>query len=115
MIGQRIESVISVVLIIGTLLSLLFVFSGGVMYLQQHGAETMQMEFANYKPQLFSLSFSAFNMINIGLAILVATQLLRVIMLVFFYLWQRNYYFTFISLFISIVLIYSTLYPFLTV
>jgi uncharacterized membrane protein len=120
MSALRIEKTMSIVLATGIVIALIIVLAGGSLYLYEHGAENMQLEFTRYTNasiplnHLFNASPQAtLNVVNIGLFILVGTQLLRVLLLFFYYFWQRDYIYTVISLFVTMVLIYSTLYPFL--
>lgn len=112
---RSIEKKISLILLAGTLLSTAIVLLGGIWYLSQHGAEDMQFALLRSAPTphsvaevwQFALSFTPLGIVQLGLLILVATQLLRVAMLCFFYIKTRDYWFTLISCFVLLVLIYS--------
>lgn len=114
----KIERAIGVLLLIGTTLSAVLVLSGGIMYLWQHGGENMQTELLvsdNYSVNIrqiwrIALSMTPLGMIEVGLIVLVATQILRVGLLVWFYTVIRDFRFTLISLFIFTILLYSFLW-----
>lgn len=112
---KKMEELISMVLIIGTLLSAAFVIIGGTLYLLQNGSENVHTELLqnNAYPTsikqiwIIALSFSPLGMIELGLLLLVATQILRVGLLAWFYAYIRDYRFTCMSLFILLMLLYS--------
>jgi uncharacterized membrane protein len=51
--------------------------------------------------------FSSVGMIELGMLVLVATQVARVLMLLIFYILQRDYWYILFSSFILTVIIYS--------
>lgn len=113
--SDRMQLIISKILLFGTLLSTFIVMIGGIMYLTQHGFDPMQSELlksdANHLTAkqiwLHAFSFTSLGIVALGLLALVTTQILRVGMLMFFYLINRDYAFTLFAGFILIVLIYS--------
>jgi len=115
---DKIERAIGVLLLIGTTLSAALVLCGGMMYLWQHGGENMQTELLisdNYSVNIrqiwrIAISMTPLGIIEVGLIVLVATQILRVGLLVWFYTVMRDFRFTIISLFIFVILVYSFLW-----
>lgn len=112
---RKIEEVIGLVLLLGTLLSALFVLIGGMLFLFQHGNENLHTAIltAALKPNnifqiwKYAFSFSALGIIELGLLLLVMTQVVRVALITGFYIWIRDYWFILISGFILLVLIIS--------
>jgi uncharacterized membrane protein len=105
--SKKMEELIGLILTMGTLVSALLVIIGGTWYLIQEGSQNWHTELMAVAVTEFNLSFSATAIIEVGLLSLVATQLLRVALLVWYYAVQRDYRFTFISFFVLLVLIYS--------
>ncbi len=112
---HKMEEMIGLLLTIGVIISSTLVLIGGILFLWQHGSENMKMELlqtGTYSPSFQQLyqsifTFSSTALIELGLFVLVITQLLRVGLLGLFYLAQRDYVFTLISFFILLMLIYS--------
>lgn len=115
---KQMNSMTSMILLIGTCLSLFLVTLGGAMYLFEYGHHPLEYHVLRSAPTpttvmhiwQFALSFSSVGIIELGLLLLVATQTIRVALLCLFYLITRDYFFTFISLFILLMLIYSSLW-----
>lgn len=101
------------ILNMGTLLSLLLVMAGGLILLYQHGHESIDSFISSPTRVTFNItsivstSFSALSLIEAGLLVIVATQLLRMILLVIFYYKTHDHVFTFFSLFIACVMLLS--------
>lgn len=112
---KKMEIVMSLILTIGMFLSASLVLLGGTIFLFQHGSESINTQLmqsdayhTNIKHILQAVfSFSPVGIIELGLVILIATQMIRVGLLVWFYGIIRDYWFSCISLFILIVLVYS--------
>ena len=112
---KTIEEKIGIVLILGTLFSALLVIIGGAAYLLQHGSEIMrptQLQTSAYRTDVQLIwhqakGFSPLGIIELGLLALIATQILRVALLTYFYAIIRDYWFTFICSFVLIILINS--------
>jgi|GEM_PF-1671248 uncharacterized membrane protein len=112
---KQMEDIMSLLLIFGMLISAGLVTLGGAMYLYQHGMESLHTELLqaggyhiNIKLILKNaLSFTPLGIIELGLLTLIGTQVLRVALLVWFYAFTRDTWFTFISVFILITLVYS--------
>lgn len=115
MLIQRIEKMTYLILMAGTLLSVLLVGVGGIWYLIENGGQSIQPELIlSSQYQLIILHawpavLSSLTLINIGILILILTQIFRVAMLVVYYYIEKDKWFTLISLFILSVLLYSLL------
>lgn len=114
---KKMEVVMSLILTIGMIISMSLVLLGGLFYLLQHGHESMHYDLMNvdYSTSLkliwqSALSFSPFGMIELGVMVLVATQMIRVGLLAGFYAVIRDYKFLLISLFVFCVLVYSNIF-----
>lgn len=116
---RRLETYLAYIMIVGMIMASLFVLLGGSIFLWQHGAADLQKKLILSESkdltiyQLFkqAFSFTPLGTILIGLIILVLTQLLRVILLLGYYLHIRDKWFACISAFIAFMLIYSFLSP----
>jgi uncharacterized membrane protein len=112
---KEMQNTISLILLSGTLLSAALVIIGGIMYLSEHGSQIMPFELLQTdmvptsmkQVWQFALSFSSLAIIELGLLLLVATQMVRVALLCWFYAMQKDLAFLFISLFVLVILIYS--------
>ncbi len=115
MISHSIERKIGALLLIGTIISSLIVLTGGVLYLAQYGTDNVEFEMLNHAATAttikevwrVALSFTPLGIIQLGLLTLVATQLLRVAMLLIYYVAIRDYWFMVFCGFVLMVLIYS--------
>lgn len=116
--SKKMQEVIGLVLLFGTLLSAVLVLVGGILYLIQNGTQSIHFALTPssvYRNPVIQIgeifrSFSPLGIVELGLLTLVVTQILRVALLFFFYATQRDYWFSFISLFIFLTLIYSLLW-----
>jgi uncharacterized membrane protein len=114
--NQRIQDIIGLLLLTGTLLSGVMVLIGGICYLLQSGQQPLELTLFENAPIATSfkhvwheaLSFSSLGLVQLGLLSLVMTQVLRVALLCWFYSAIRDYKFMFISFFILGILIYSS-------
>lgn len=115
---KKMQEVLSVVLMIGILTSTALVLIGGIFYLSQFGSHTMQVEILQsnaYQTNIkqiwqSALSLSPSGIIELGLLLLVITQILRVALLTWFYAVLKDIWFTSFSVFILLVLIYSLIW-----
>ncbi|MHB1222267.1 MAG: DUF1634 domain-containing protein [Gammaproteobacteria bacterium] len=113
--NQRLEKEMGAILLVGMLLALTLVIIGGGWYLIENGSATLQTELllTNYDQTSITqildqaLSLSPLSLIELGLLILVATQIIRVGLLVWFYFRLHDYWFVSFSLFVFFVLVYS--------
>lgn len=111
------ELMIGYVLRAGLWLSVVIVLMGGSLYLLQNGGHLIHYQVFEQgsKANLSALSeiwgdvfsFSARGIIELGLLVLVFTQVLRVVLTAWMFFVVRDYFFTIISLLILGVLIYS--------
>jgi uncharacterized membrane protein len=109
------RNIIGWILTIGTIFSALLVLVGGIIYLYQSGMENALPQLAH--PPVIYTSFSqiwqaaingnSLGIIALGVIALVLTQVLRVGLLIVYYLSIRDYKFTLISLFVFLTLIYG--------
>lgn|SRR3990167_8213717 len=114
--SHRLQSTISWLLLIGMLVSACLVFFGSTLFLFKHGQVTIQSGLLQFEPQQssilsvwqFAFSLTPQGIIQLGLLSLVATQLLRVALLCYFYIITRDLWFTLINAGILLLLIYST-------
>lgn len=113
--NQRLEKKMGAILLVGMLLALTLVMTGGGWYLIENGSATLQTELLSTGHDQTSitqilekaLSFSPIGLIELGLLVLVATQVIRVGLLVWFYFRLHDYWFVSFSLFVFFVLVYS--------
>ncbi len=109
------EVMISLILTLGMLIAVCLVLTGGCIYLWHNGHGTLNTEFLQTSIHATNMkfvwqtafSFSSLGLIELGLLILVGTQIVRVGLLVWFYSATKDYVFAFISLFILLTLAYS--------
>jgi len=113
---ERAELIIGYMLRIGLWLSVAVVSIGGVLYLMQCGHETIHYQVFHSEPwvptSLLDIwrelkKCSAQAIIQFGLMLLILTQVLRVALTAWLFMHERDYIFTWISLIILLVLIYS--------
>lgn len=112
---RKIEDIIGLVLLFGITLSAITVLIGGTLFLLQHGNETLQSELGQIliypttsrELWLIALSFTPIGIIELGLLMLVVTQILRVALLAWYYISIRDYWFILCCVFILAMLIYS--------
>lgn len=113
--NKKIEQMIGMILLIGTLISTAFVATGGMLYLIQEGSQPIHLDTwqAGDAPTTLksiwqdTRALTPLGIIECGLLFLVITQILRVALLTCFYALIRDYWFTFISAFILLTLLYS--------
>lgn len=109
------EEIMSWILTTGMLISLFLVILGGIMYLIQYGNEPLNIKLLQANHDYTTLkqiwqgvySFSPFGIIQLGVIVLVATQVARVGLLIWFYTLIRDYGFALISVFILLIILYS--------
>lgn len=112
---KKLQEIMGILLLIGISLSASLVCIGGLLFLWQHGGESIQTEWMQLstapinRSSIWQLAFSftPLGMIELGLLLLVFTQIIRVALLCGFYAVIKDYWFTFISTFILCVLVYS--------
>ncbi|MFI4955019.1 MAG: DUF1634 domain-containing protein [Gammaproteobacteria bacterium] len=118
---QAIQLQIGKLLLIGILVSVFIVSSGGIYYLISFGHESIYTQsFYLQKPQPTTLdamfagaiNLTPLGIIQFGVFILVVTQLLRVMLVTWYFVKIRDRVFVAISLFILLVVTYSLLWKF---
>jgi uncharacterized membrane protein len=113
---QQLESLLSNLLKYGVLTASAVVLLGGILYLIRHGAEPVQYHVFRGEPsQLCSpagvleavLSGSRRGIIQLGLLLLIATPVLRVVISLVVFLRSRNFHYVIVTFLVLTALIYS--------
>lgn len=115
---ERMQLAIGRLLLIGVVLSFLIVLVGGIGYLWDNSNHLVDYQhFNGVQPSFRSISaimngalgFTPLALIQFGILFLVLVQLLRVALVGWFFIEQRDEVFIAISAFVLLVLIYSLL------
>ena len=115
---EKIYSRLSILLILGILIAVLLVITGASLYLLQNGGNLISHEhLSQFSGTSFSFiqilheakAFKPLALIQLGFFILVFFQILRALLIGFFFLRSTEYVLAFSSFFIFIVLVYSML------
>jgi len=109
------RNIVGWILTIGTLFSAGLVLIGGLLFLYQHGNDNARAVLLNPTIIFTSLKsiwqaaiiFSPLGIIALGVLALVLTQVVRVGLLIIYYLSIKDYWFTLICLFVFLTLIYG--------
>ncbi len=113
---QQLELLLSNILKYGVAIASTVVLVGGILYLIRHGAEPVDYQFFQGEPSEFCsptgivwavLSGSRRGIIQLGLLLLVATPIARVVISLLTFLWQREFTYVIITLSVLSALIYS--------
>jgi uncharacterized membrane protein len=114
---EQVEQVVGNLLRLGVVVSALVVFAGGVLFLARHGRERVEdrHEFKGEpeefrKPGLIVQAAArgrSQGLIQLGLLLLIATPVARVVFSAFAFLRQRDYTYVAITLLVLAVLLYS--------
>jgi uncharacterized membrane protein len=116
---EQVEQVVGNLLRLGVIVSALVVFAGGVLFLVRHGREKFEVEKLHEfkeepaefrKPGLIVREAAAGRgrgLIQLGLLLLIATPVARVVFSAFAFLRQRDYTYVAITLIVLVVLLYS--------
>jgi uncharacterized membrane protein len=113
---RRMESIIGAMLRVGVILSTVFVLGGGILYLIQFGAGRPEYGTFHGEPDWLSsvsgivpgaLEFDARSLIQLGLLLLIATPVARVLFSIFAFAAQRDRTYVAITLIVAGVLSYS--------
>ena len=104
---ERLQLMIGKLMLVGAIVSAAVTLIGAIIFLAQHGMEPSQYHL--FKPDNSHVShyFSARGLIEIGLYILVLTQVLRVALTGWLFIKLRDKWFIGFSLFVFLVLVYS--------
>ncbi|MBW4562853.1 MAG: DUF1634 domain-containing protein [Mojavia pulchra JT2-VF2] len=113
---QKFENLLSNLLKFGVLIASAVVLFGGIIYLVHHGSEPAKYQVFRGEPSQFRslngvvkalLAGSDRAIIQLGLLLLVATPILRIVISFFTFLKMRNWKFVIITLLVLTSLIYS--------
>lgn len=113
---QQVEHFVGALLLVGVLVSATCVVVGGVVYLYRHAGEPPEYhEFIGEPPNLRSLkgvaaqvwAFRGRGIIQLGLLLLIATPLARVIFSVLAFARQRDWTYVVVTLLVLAVLLFS--------
>ncbi|MBD2295231.1 DUF1634 domain-containing protein [Anabaena sphaerica FACHB-251] len=113
---QRLEYLLSNLLKYGVLIASAVVFLGGILYLVRHGAEPAKYQFFQGTPSDLRSPIGVLNavasgsssgIIQLGLLLLVATPILRVIISFLTFLWHREFIYVIITSLVLATLTYS--------
>lgn len=113
-----IESVMGTLLITGVIISGGIIFFGGIYYLNQFGFSKPEFHTFSGEPsglrsirQIFNgfIHFDSLSIIQMGILLLIATPVSRVVFAVIAFLFEKDYLYVVISLIVLAILIYSIL------
>ena len=114
---EQVEQVVGNLLRLGVIVSALVVFAGGVLFLVRYGEREVKdrREFKEEpekfrKPALIvraAAGGSSRGLIQLGLLLLIATPVARVVFSAFAFLRQRDYVYVAVTLLVLVVLLYS--------
>ncbi|EKD72479.1 MAG: hypothetical protein ACD_45C00665G0005 [uncultured bacterium] len=112
--AKKINDIVAMILIISVFLSVTIVIIGSICYLTAHGGEHIDVLISSPAQPItltaisqLLLKQSSIGLIELGLFILVTTQILRVALLAWFYGATKDYPFLLISIYILAILIGS--------
>ena len=112
----RVEQIMGLLLRVGVLLAALVVLSGGIVYLCRHATEPAEHQAFQGEPREYrspkGIVSSAWHgsgrgIIQLGLLLLIATPVARVVFSIAAFVLQRDLTYVVITLFVLAVLIYS--------
>jgi uncharacterized membrane protein len=113
---QQIENIIGDLLLAGVLLSAFVVFTGGVIYLVRHGHEPADYHIFRGEPSdlrtVSGIIHDAFNLsarglIQLGLLLLIATPVARVVFSIVGFAKEHDYLYVIIASIVLAILLYS--------
>jgi uncharacterized membrane protein len=113
---EQVEQVMGNLLRCGVLTAAAVVAAGGAVYLARHGSEPVNYHTFHGEPSYFerpweivahALAGSGRGIIQLGLLLLIATPVARVIFSVFAFARQRDYTYVILTLIVLAVLLYS--------
>lgn len=115
---ERLQLLIGQLLVAGLLISLALAIFGGALFLVKHGGEVVNYQVFHKEPLSAPASriwqdlstFSAYSLIQLGIFILVLTQVLRMVLVTWYYYKLDDLKFVWLSLFILGMLIFSLLW-----
>jgi uncharacterized membrane protein len=115
---QRIDLIMSRLLRTGVILSALFVFAGGVLFLLRHSTPVTDYRHFQGEPAAFrtvpgifhdALALHGRGLIQLGLLLLIATPIARVAFSLLAFLYQRDWTYVIVTLIVLGLLFYSLL------
>jgi uncharacterized membrane protein len=113
---QRMDQIIGRLLQAGVILAAVFVLAGGAVFLVRHATPVTNYQVFSGEPAEFRTISGIFHeaialhgrgLIQLGLLILIATPIARVIFSVFAFLYQRDWTYVFVTLIVLAILTYS--------
>jgi uncharacterized membrane protein len=116
---KRMEVLMGNILRYGVLVSGLFVFSGAIIYLVQHGNEKPQYHLFSGEPfrfinlkQIFknTVEGKARSIIQLGLLLLIATPIARIVFSIIGFIFEKDYLYVTITGIVLLVIVGSLLY-----
>jgi uncharacterized membrane protein len=111
---------VSTILRTGMLVSAAVILVGGIFFLTQHGKASVNFHAFHGEPREMTsvrliaegaLHGEPLEIIQLGLLLLIATPVARVIFAVVAFAWERDYLYVAISLIVLVVLLYSVFGP----
>ena len=115
---QQVDEIIGNILRISVIVAAIIVLAGGILYLIQYGGNSPEYHLFKGEPKSLRtisgilkevLTLDAYGIIQIGLLLLIATPVARVIFSVFAFILQRDSIYVVVTLIVLTVLIYSIL------
>lgn len=112
----QLENTLSQLLKYGVLIACGVVLLGGFLYLNLHGNELASYQYFRSEPDILRSPIDVVNaayagsssaIIQLGLLFLIATPILRVIISLLMFLWQRNFIYVTLNLLVLSALLYS--------
>jgi uncharacterized membrane protein len=113
---QRMDQIMAVLLRSGVLLSASLVFIGGIIYLSRHDLPTINYRVFQGEPQELravggilheAATFHGRGLIQLGLLILIATPVARVLFSVFAFIYERDWTYVAVTMIVLALLCYS--------
>ena len=113
---KRIDEIMGLLLRGGVILAAAIVFVGGVIYLSRHAIPATDYHVFTGEPSSFTtihgivvsaLSHSGRGLIQLGLLVLIATPIARVIFSVFAFVYERDWKYVIFTLVVLTLLLYS--------
>jgi uncharacterized membrane protein len=120
---ERVEGTIGNLLRVGVIVSALLVFSGGLLYLIHEGGQPAPSNLSQFQPAPLrnpirivheAAAGDPLGLIMLGLLVLIATPVARVLFSVVVFALQRDRLYVFFTLFVLVVLLYSLFSGYLT-
>jgi uncharacterized membrane protein len=115
---QKVENIIGTLLRVGVLTSAIVVFFGGAIYLARHGRSTVDYHIFQGEPANYrhiggivheALDLSGRGIIQLGLLLLIATPIARVVFALFGFAAEKDRMYACFTAFVLVILLYSLL------